>query len=222
MEDTVDNNIKIGDYIVAGGVNYLVYEEYNHPQKEHYLKHRVIECNVEIKVDNVAQYAMYVSSLRKFTDTMNVTSGDLTMLRSGEKPVVITAQNNDLKQGMRIMLGSQDVFEIVNMDNLTNAGISYLSVKESSINEYTDDLVDNAAKTAPEPTITPAPPQSIEAGISTTINTNFAYAVFSTPVEIVSKTLTTVEFICPYGIGSLTITTKDGAGDTVETVYEVV
>lgn len=222
LEDTADNNIKIGDFIVADNVNYLVYEEYNHPQKELYLKHRVIECNVEIKVDSIVQYAMYLSSLRSYTKKLSSSVGELRLMNSGEKPIVITADNVNLKQGMRFMLGTQDVFEILNLDRLSNPGIVYMSVRESSINSYYDDLEEGAAITAPEPIVTPAPVLSIQAGVATIINTNFAYGVFSSDVKILSKTVNTIEIECPFGVTELTVTTKDGAGDLVETIYEVV
>jgi len=222
LEKSADNNIRIGDYIVAGNVNYLVYEEYNHPQKEHYLKHRVLECNVQVKIDGISQYGSYISSARAYAKMATASSGQLSFVMDDLEPILITVNNENIRFGNRIMIGTTDAFEIQSVDRITNQGIMYLSLKSASINEFANELADGAAKTPTVADNTVLGGQ-IEAGTQFTIDTNFAYALFNVDVVVVSKALTSVIIEVPFGIDELQVTTKNADGDTLPPlVYEVV
>ena len=85
----------------------IVYNEYNHPRKELYLKHQVIECNIELKWGSEQQFGYFVSSLRKFQDTKSDSVGKMSVRLSSAKSIKspVRLSVNALIADNRIMSG---------------------------------------------------------------------------------------------------------------------
>jgi hypothetical protein len=220
--DSADN-IVVGDYIVHDGVTYLVYMEFRLPAKfiGVFKKYKIIECNFQVKVDNISQYAAYIGSLKRFVAMTESASGGVSLGVENYKPVVVTKNNNSLVVGKRFLLGTE-AFEILALDRLSNSGIMYISVEAVPYNATLDNLTTGTAVTAPAPTINQTGATTLRQGETKTISTNFGYVVFNPVVQITGRTLTSVNFVVPYSIETLKVVTKDAGGNLVTTNYQVV
>jgi hypothetical protein len=184
-------------------------------------KYRIVECNFELKVDDIAQYAAYIGSLKKFVSMTEETAGSFSLGVEQYKPIVITKNNEDLTVGKRFLLGTE-AFEILAVDRLSNKGILYLSVNAVPYNAVLDDLETGTAITAPEPTENETDQDTLREGETVIIDTNFGYVIFDPVSQIISRTLTKVTFVVPYSTETLTITTKNSQGNIVVKNYQVV
>lgn len=222
--DSTDNLV-VGDYITHEEIRYLVFMEYILPTKLKtiYKKFRIIECNVQIKVDNISQYAAYIGSLKKFVSMAEESAGYISLGVEQYKPVLITKNNTGLVVGVRFLLGTE-AFEIIALDRISNAGIMYISVNAVPFNATTDNLNTGTAITPddPEETSTSLVDDELKEGDQVTISTYNGYVVFNPLVTVVSRTLTTVVFKVPYGITQLIVDTKNNSNEIVSTTYQVV
>lgn len=216
-------NVSIGDYLLYDTTNYLVYMEYILPTKLKSLfkKHKIIECNIQIKVDAIAQYGAYYSSLRSFSSTAPEEYSVISVQFDKNKAVVITKNNPDIVVSKRFMIGTES-FEVVALDRISNAGIMYLSIEPRERNIITDNLTTGTAYTPANPSIPNITSSQLKQGSLKVIGTHYGYIKFSTNVEIKSRDLTSVTFIVPYGISSISISTKDINNNIVLSNYEVV
>jgi hypothetical protein len=219
------DNLTIGDYIVHEGITYLVFMEFKLPTKlkKVYKKFRIIECNVQIKVDNISQHAAYIGSLKKFVSMTEQTAGYISLGVEQYKPVLITKNNKDLVVGVRFLLGTE-AFEILALDRISNAGIMYVSVNAVPFNATTDNLVSGIAITPDEPeeNSTSLVTNVLKEGDEVSIQTFNGYIVFNPLVKIKSRTLTSVIFIVPFGISELVVDTKNSSDQIITTTYQVV
>ncbi len=222
--DSTDN-IVIGDYITHDGITYLVFMEYILPTKLKtvYKKFRIIECNVQIKVDNISQRAAYIGSLKKFISMAEESAGYISLGVEQYKPVLITKNNTNLVVGVRFLLGTE-AFEIIALDRISNAGIMYVSVNAVPFNATTDNLQTGTAITpaAAAEASTSLANNTLKEGDQVTISTFNGYVVFNPLVNVLSRTLTTVIFKVPFGITELKIDTKNSSNAVVSTTYQVV
>jgi len=220
--DSVDN-IAVGDYIIHDGITYLVYMEFRLPAKfiGVFKKYKIIECNFQLKVDNISQHAAYIGSLKRFVAMTDETAGDVSVGVENYKPVVITKNNTNLTVGRRFLLGTE-AFEILALDRMSNSGIMYISVQAVPYNATLDNLITGTAVTAPAPTENETDNTTLRQGETKTISTNFGYIVFDPVAQIISRTLTSVTFVVPYSIDTLEVVTKDTSGELVTTNYQVV
>ena len=219
----VEENIQVGDYIVHDGQTYLVYMEFRLTAKfiGVFKKYRIIECNFQLKLDNISQYAAYIGSLKRFVAMSEVASGGVSLGVENYKPVVVTKNNTSLTVGKRFLLGTE-AFEILALDRLSNSGIMYISVEAVPYNATLDNLTTGTAVTAPTPTQNETGATTLRQGETKTISTNFGYIIFDPVVQITSRTLTSVTFVVPYSIETLRAVTKDAGGSLVTTNYQVV
>jgi hypothetical protein len=220
--DSVDN-IVVGDYIVHDSVTYLVYMEYRLPAKfiGIFKKYKIMECNFQLKVDSISQYAAYIGSLKRFVAMTEDVSGNVSLGVENYKPVVVTKNNTGLTVGKRFLLGTE-AFEIVALDRLSNAGIMYISVNAVPYNATLDNLITGVAVTAPEPEENETDASTLRQGESKTVSTNSGYIYLDPVATITARSLTSVTFIVPYGTETLQVDTKDGSGNIVTTNYQVV
>jgi hypothetical protein len=216
-------NVKVGDYIVHDGQTYLVYMEFRLTAKfiGVFKKYRIIECNFQLKVDNISQYAAYIGSLKRFVQMTEETAGDVSLGVEQYKPVVVTSNNTSLTVGKRFLLGTE-AFEILALDRLSNSGIMYISVNAVPYNATLDNLVTGVAITAPDPTENETDDETLRQGEEATVTTNNGYIYFEPVAQILSRTLTSIKFIVPYGTETLEVVTKDVGGNLVTTNYQVV
>jgi hypothetical protein len=218
-----DDNVKVGDYITHESEDYLAFMEYKLPAKVKnvYKKHKLIECNVTIKVDNISQRGAYIGSLSRFVNMTEESVSGFSLGVEQYKPVVITKNNTNLKVGRRFLLGTE-AFEIVALDRKSNPGIMYLSLNATTVNTTTDDLTTGTAVTAPEAEKNETNATTLRQGETHTVNTNLGYVYFDPVVNIVSRTLTSVTFEVPFGIETLQVDTKNVDGNIVTKNYAVV
>jgi hypothetical protein len=222
---TSEENIAIGDYITHDGITYLVFMEYILPTKLKtvYKKFRIIECNVQIKVDNISQRAAYIGSLKKFVSMTEESAGYISLGVEQYKPVLITKNNTNLVVGVRFLLGTE-AFEIIALDRISNAGIMYVSVNAVPFNATTDNLSTGTAITPADAveTSTSLVDDELKEGAEVTISTFNGYVVFNPLVNVVSRTLTSVTFKVPFGITELKVDRKNSSNVVVSTTYQVV
>jgi hypothetical protein len=219
----IEDNIVVGDYVVHDSQTYLIYMEYRLPAKfiGVFKKYKIVECNFQLKVDNIAQYAAYIGSLKKFVSMTEQSTGDVSLGVENYKPVVVTKNNTGLTVGKRFLLGTE-AFEIVALDRLSNAGIMYISVNAVPYNATLDNLQTGTAVTAPAPTINATNNTTLRQGESKTVSTNFGYIFLDPVATITSRTLTSVTFVVPYNTTTLQVDTKNVGGSIVTTNYTVV
>jgi hypothetical protein len=218
-----DENIVVGDYIIHDEVTYLVYMEFRLPAKfiGVFKKYKIIECNFQLKVDNIAQYAAYIGSLKRFVAMTEDSAGDVSVGIENYRPVVVTKNNTGLTVGKRFLLGTE-AFEIVALDRLSNAGIMYVSVNAVPYNATLDNLETGTAITAPAPTENETGASVLRQGESKTVSTNFGYIYLDPVATITSRSLTSVTFVVPFNTETLQVDTKDVGGSIVTTNYTVV
>lgn len=218
-----DENIFVGDYIVHDGITYLVYMEFRLPTKfiGVFKKYKIIECNFQLKVDNIAQHAAYIGSLKRFVAMTEDSAGDVSVGIENYRPVVVTKNNTGLTVGKRFLLGTE-AFEIVALDRLSNAGIMYVSVNAVPYNATLDNLETGTAITAPAPTQNATGETTLRQGESKTVSTNFGYIYLDPMGTITSRSLTSVTFVVPFNTETLQVDTKDVGGSIVTTNYTVV
>jgi hypothetical protein len=218
-----DENIVVGDYIIHDEVTYLVYMEFRLPAKfiGVFKKYKIIECNFQLKVDNIAQYAAYIGSLKRFVAMTEDSAGDVSVGIENYRPVVVTKNNTGLTVGKRFLLGTE-AFEIVALDRLSNAGIMYVSVNAVPYNATLDNLETGTAITAPAPTENETSASVLRQGESKTVSTNFGYIYLDPVATITSRSLTSVTFVVPFNTETLQVDTKDVGGSIVTTNYTVV
>lgn len=214
------DNIQIGEYITYRTKTYMVYNQYEIIFSQEFKKHKLIECNVELKFGNEVQKAYYISSLRRYNSLRDLSSTYLPYEFSNQKPMIITKQNANIKFNTRfIILG--EAFVVNEVDKISNQGVYYLSVEKSTVMHDVDDVSTSVTQPVPTKTVEVLAGDII-AGDEVTISTNSGYAEFSYDVDIISKNATTVVFEAPIGISSLVVKTKDGGGNIITTNYRVV
>jgi hypothetical protein len=219
----IEDNLVVGDYLVHDEQTYLIYMEFRLPAKflGVFKKYKIIECNFQVKVDNISQYAAYIGSLKKFVSMTEQSTGDVSLGVENYKPVVVTKNNTGLTVGKRFLLGTE-AFEIVALDRLSNAGIMYISVNAVPYNATLDNLQTGTAVTAPAATINATNNTTLRQGESKTVTTNFGYIFLDPGATITSRTLTSVTFLVPYNTTTLQVDTKNVGGSIVTTNYTVV
>jgi hypothetical protein len=219
----IEDNLILGDYVIHDTKYYLVYMEYKLPTKfiGIFKKYKIIECNFQLKVDNIAQYAAYIGSLKRFVSMTEEVAGDVSIGVENYKPVVVTKNNTNLTVGKRFLLGTE-AFEILALDRLTNPGIMYISVQAVPYNATLDNLETGVAITAPAPTANVTNNTTLRQGESKTVLTNSGYVLLDPVATITSRNLTSVTFVVPYGTDTLQVVTKNEAGGLITTNYTVV
>jgi hypothetical protein len=219
----IEDNLVVGDYLVHDEQTYLIYMEFRLPAKflGVFKKYKIIECNFQLKVDNISQYAAYIGSLKRFVAMTEEVAGDVSLGVENYKPVVVTKNNTGLTVGKRFLLGTE-AFEIVALDRLSNAGIMYISVNAVPYNATLDNLETGTAVTAPAPITNATNNTTIRQGESKTVSTNFGYIYLDPVAVITNRSLTSVTFTVPFGITGIQVDTKNNLGAIVTTNYTVV
>jgi hypothetical protein len=106
---------------------------------------------------------------------------------------------------------------IDNIDKNTIPHIMFVSIHLDSIT-VNDDLEQSIANAPLAPTVNI---DFLTSGDVITLDTNFSFVRFDTDVNIINQTENEVQFIVPYDVSVLTITTKDVEGELVVMAYEV-
>lgn len=206
-EQVKDNELLKGDYYTWKNNTYLVYEDIDIVREVAYKKQKSYQCNVSFEVDGNIWHGYYVSSLARYVDT--TLQGNLN-ITDNDKPILILPQVDWMAVGTRIVISGKP-YKIIDFDAITNSGIVYCSLDRDFVSKYENVEIQNESTAA-----------VLTAGVESTIDTNFGYFQSSVEVEIVSKTYDKVKFIVPYGINTITITTKDELKNDITVEYKVV
>jgi hypothetical protein len=214
------DDITVGEFITYKTKTYLVYGQYEIIFSNEFKKHKLIECNVELKFGDKVQKGYYISSLRRYNNMNDLSVTSIPYQFSSQKPIIITKQNTDIKFNTRFII-IDEAFVVNDIDKISNQGLYYLSIEKSTKYHDIDDLVNSVTGTIPQKEIEVLSGDII-AGDNITIQTNFGYATFSSDVDIVSKNATTVVFEAPIGISQLVVSTKNAQGNIITTNYRIV
>jgi hypothetical protein len=213
-------NIAIGEFITYRKKTYLVYGEYEIIFSNEFKKHKLIECNVELKFGDQVQKGYYISSLRRYNNMNDLSVTNVPYEFSSQKPIIITKENTNIEFNTRFIIADES-FVVNDIDKISNQGLYYLSMEKSTKYHDIDDLVNSVTAKVPVKQVEILTGDII-AGDNITIQTNFGYATFSSDVDIISKNATTVVFEAPIGVSQLIVSTKDLEGNIITTNYRIV
>jgi hypothetical protein len=213
----MQRNVYLGDYITYKHKTYLVFDEFDHPDYADYKKHKIIECNVHYGYNNKKFGGFYMGSRRKL-ETLNEGSlaQAISLAQDGNSPLLIVAKQSDLKPRTRIMINGE-AWMIDNIDRNTIPDILFLSIHLDTVT-MNDNVQDSIASSPSQPVIDI---ELLRAGDTITVETNFSYIRFDTDVQILNQEENEIQFVVPYNVNTLTMTTKDEEGDLVSIIYEV-
>jgi hypothetical protein len=107
---------------------------------------------------------------------------------------------------------------IDSIDRNTITGIMFLTIHLDTLT-INDDLVSGYTSEPDSPQIDE---NVFTAGEIVSVETNFSFIRFDTEVEIINQNETEIEFIVPYDVDTLTITTKDEQGNNIVMNYQVI
>lgn len=197
------------DYFTWKNNAYFVYQNIEIVNEAIYKKQQAYQCNVDFVVDGETYYGYYVASLAKYVDTslqddLNITDND--------KPILIMPTFDWLKVGQKIVIKNKP-YKIIDFDIITNDQIAYISLDRDFISKQ-EDVIEEDIEEPTEPVL--------RAGIEISLPIQYGYFKTSVEVELITKTATVVNFIIPYGIEEIEITTKDENKVDVKKVYKVV
>lgn len=212
--------VKKGDYIKHKRKNFLTYMEYDHPLSKDYSKYKILECNINIKVDKIFFPAAFFSGMRSFVNNTGVKVQDAMIVFENFKPVVVVKDHPIFKVNFRF-LAAGEAFKVVNIDRISNPGIAYLSVEQAPLNVVTDNLEKNKVTTYQKP-VEPDEVQFYKKGEIVTLSIIGGFVTFDKMPEIISRSSSEITFRVPYDIDQITITTKNLNGEDVVVIKEVI
>jgi hypothetical protein len=206
-EQVKDNELLKGDYYTWKENTYLVYEDIDIVREVVYKKQKSYQCNISFEINGNTWYGYYVSSLAKYVDT--TLQGNLN-ITDNDKPILILPQVDWMAVGVKLVISGKP-YKIIDFDAITNSGIVYCSLDRDFVSKY-DDIEEPIKPTG----------AVLTAGVESTLNTCFGYFQSDVDVDIVAKTYNSVKFIIPYGVETITITTKDELKNDIVAEYKVV
>ena len=207
-----ENNLLRSDYFMLDNRYYLVYEDVKLSFEDIiWKKQKSLECNVNFEVSDETVRAYFLSSLRgaKF----NTLEKDAAIMPD-QTGLLIVPSRSDLLIGIQIELGGKG-WKIKDYDSVSNSGISYIYMERDSLNNVEDDILEPEEEE-------PQANEILNPMVEYNFETNGAFFNTSVPVNILQRSPFNVKFSVPFGIDTITITTRDAAGDDVVGVYEVI
>ena len=200
------NELLKGDYYIYNNTYYLVHEDVRVTDVSiTWKKQRSVECNISFYVSNTLVRGYFMSMLRTEEDTiLKANAANI----SQENPLVIVPSNSILAIGTRITINTKP-FKIVEYDAITNLGITYLFLERDYITQSTT------------PTPIPDSVDTLRPMIEYTFNTLDAYFAATPKVNVLERKTTSVKFVIPYDISSVSISVKTLEG-IITTVYTVI
>lgn len=208
-EHNAANELIKTDYFTWNNNTYFVYEDVDIVRDVNYKKQKAYQCNVSFQVGEHCYCAYYVSSLSKYVDTTLQSNLNIT---DNDKPILILPQYDWLEVGLKIIIKGKP-YKIIDFDIITNDKIAYISLDRDFIDKQEDKVaVDEEFLTG----------DVFKAGIENELSIQYGYFKTNPSVEIISKTVTVVKFIIPYGISTIDIWTKDVNKQDILTTYKVV
>ena len=209
-----DNLLK-GDYYIYNSNYYLVYEDVKLTDDSlTWKKQKSLECNITFTFNNSTVRGYFISGLRqKQKETLeknNIIVPDEQSLLI--IPSTISITNNEL-----LTFGGK-VWSVMDFDKISNNGINYIVLERNTASVTSvDEPFDTDLNTESQEET-----DILYAMVEYKFETNDAYFISSPEVEIISRKSSEVIIKVPFGISSVTITTKNITGDLVAKTYEVV
>jgi len=217
-----ENGLLITDYFTYDSVRYMVYENVKLTDDDvSYKKQKAVECNVSFSFNGITYYGYFTSSQRSTNGNDFVGN---TAILPDESPLLMLP-SSILTIGDRFTIGSKP-WKIIEYDDITNTGISYLYLERDYIPKDSEEVVETAPNYIEEEIVfvQDAAQDStlvLNPMVEYTFTTEDGYFVATPRVELLSRKSTEVTFRVPYGIDSVDITVRISTVDITKT-YTVV
>lgn len=201
-----ENSLLKGDYYIYDSNYYLVYENVRLTDDSLiWKKQKALECNVQITLNSTTYYAYFISNIRQ--KSFNTLENDAALLPD-EAALLIMPTSSDFDIDTQITIGTKG-WKVIDYDKISNDGITYMYIERTTIKNTTLE------------TVTPEASDILHPMVEYTFDTYNAYFSATEDVNIISRSATSVTFKVPFGISSITITTKNDSDEDVVGVYEV-
>ena len=198
------------DYFRWNNKMWFVYEDVDIVRETAYKKQRAYQCNVYFEVENKTIFGYYLASLHTYADTSLQSS---KVIVDSEKPMLIVPIYDGLAIGNKIIIKNKP-YKIIEIDAITNDGIAYISLDR--------DFISKSEDVPEEATYSNLEVNTLKAGSEVTMDIVGGIFRCSREVYVLKHSMDSITFRVPYGVDSLTISTKDENKVDVETVYRVV
>lgn len=199
-------NLKIGDFIKQDSDTFLLYEEYNHPNQDSWLKFKLLEMNQIGIIDNSVEIPIfYGSTLRKKVSEI-IDKSSIKLKDVKDNPLIITRSNTELTIGKNIDIKNKS-YRIIQKDSMSNQGIDYITLQE----EHRGTSV----------TLESVPTNNLNIGERVSLKThNGFYECADDMIIVISRTENNIVFM-PQKSGDLEIITQDENENLITTMYSV-
>ena len=204
----IDQELPVGSVWSAKGLHWLISEEIVIIKDVSWHKYEAILCNVEIN----GLWGYFRSPEESYINT--VLRQDV-VVQSQQKPILVLGQDI-MSIGDRFEVRGRG-WMIQEKDNFDNSGITYYSLRASTLSKAEEENIDFAVETAQLRNNS----MKLISGEKASFTTEQGY--FSTNcsrVEIINRTKTQVDVIIPFGIKELEVVTVS-KGHRITTKYEV-
>ena len=198
------------DYFRWKNKMWFVYEDIEIVRETAYKKQRAYQCNVYFDVAGETLFGYYAASLKKYVDTTLQSS---RVIVDNDKPILIMPLNDMVKVGTKLVIKNMP-YKVIEVDRITNEGIAYISLDR--------DFISKSEDVPAEVTYSDWDAKTLKAGSEVTLDIVGGIFRCDRDVQVIKHSLTSITFRVPYGVDSLTISTKDENRVDVETVYKVV
>lgn len=216
-----DHEWDINDFWNRYNIFWMIMEEIIVIKEVKWHKYVAYKCNIDI--DGLWGY--WLGPEKNF---INVTLREKTVLQSLQHPVLVLPASASYHIGDKILIGDR-AWLIQEEDHISTAGLIYYSLRASTISkEVLDEQkhhMENQSQVPDMPigqVVADGYDNIVGPGAIITVATEGGYfRTNNSLVQVTNISATSVTFVVPYGITSLTITTKQN-DELVSTSYQVV
>lgn len=209
----LDDNLEIGSLWETKGLHLLVAEEIVVIKDVKWHKYNAYLCNVEVE----GIWGRFIGPEEKY---INLTLQQSAILTSEQKPVLILPSDT-FAFGDKIIIKNR-AWLIQEVDNITTDGISYYSLKPTTMpknktvekDEDRNITLDDSIKEIADNTYSVIPNTAI------VVNTNKGYFEYNNAsLKILRHTTDLVEFLIPIGVEEVEIKTKERNNNVITKKY---
>lgn len=209
LEKIKNRELFVGDYFVWDNQAFFIFQDIKIIKNAIFKKQKAYECNITFSIGEESYYGYFISSLKSFVGT-NLKQD--FVLFNNEKPILIIPSSLNLDKNDKIKIENKQ-YKIVDIDNISNGGISYLSL-EFTFSEKAYTIIEENAEPIEEINID----SILIAGTTHTITTEGGYYNITPSVKIVQRTIDAISFEVPFGISKLLVKIKE-SGTIVDKEY---
>lgn len=206
----IDQELPVGSVWSAKGLHWLISEEIVIIKDVSWHKYEAILCNVEVN----GLWGYFRSPEESYINT--VLRQDV-VVQSQQKPILVLGQDV-MSIGDRFEVRGRG-WMIQEKDNFDNSGITYYSLRASTLSKTEEEQVDFEVASYQRNSLPSI--NKLISGEKATFTTEGGYfATNCSRIEVVNRTKTQVEVVIPFGIKELEVTTV-AQGHKIVTKYEV-